>query len=89
MMKMPRVCAATGRYRQSRERSDYEENGDGGFTSDLSTSVFDFFVSFFASSFNFLAGFFGFFNPLPLLAIVSSPCGGRHIQCREFRAQVN
>jgi hypothetical protein len=26
----------------------YEENGEGGFTSDLSTSVFDFFSSFFA-----------------------------------------
>jgi hypothetical protein len=38
----------------------YEENGEGGFTSDLSTSVFDFFlfVSFLASCFNFLVGFF-------------------------------
>jgi hypothetical protein len=42
----------------------YEENRDGGFTSDLSTSVFDFFVSFFASSFTFLASFFAFFDPL-------------------------
>jgi hypothetical protein len=38
----------------------YEENGVGGFTSDLSTSVFDFFlfVSFLASCFSFLVSFF-------------------------------
>jgi hypothetical protein len=58
----------------------YEENGEGGFTSDLSTSVFDFFFSFFAS---FFASFFSFFTlPASLfalfdlvsfLAIASSP----------------
>jgi hypothetical protein len=35
----------------------YEENGEGGFTSDLSTSVFDFFSSFFAFLITFFASF--------------------------------
>ena len=52
----------------------YDENGEGGFTSDLSTSVFDFFffVSFLASCFNFLASFFA--NPLSVLAMSPAHC---------------
>ena len=50
----------------------YEENGDGGRTSDLSTSVSNFFFSFFASLFTLLISFFGLFNSLSFLAIVSS-----------------
>src|SRR5262249_19898816 len=46
------------------------ENGEGGFTSDLSTSMFDFFISFFRSSFAFLTSFFAFFEPLSFLPIV-------------------
>jgi hypothetical protein len=52
----------------------YEENGEGGFTSDLSTSVFDFFSSFFAFLITFFASFltsfflcFDFF-PFPAIA---------------------
>jgi hypothetical protein len=54
-------------------RRRYDENGVGGFTSDLSTSMFDFFFSFFASFFTVLASFFAFFDPLSCLVIVS-PC---------------
>jgi hypothetical protein len=53
-------------------RELYEENGEGGFTSDLSTSVFDFFFSFFASFFPSLTSFFTFFDLLSFLAITSS-----------------
>jgi hypothetical protein len=55
----------------------YEENGEGGFTSDLTTSVFDFFVfvSFLASSFNFLVSFFP--DPLSFLAMFPAPCGAQ------------
>jgi hypothetical protein len=56
----------------------YEENGEGGFTSDLSTSAFaSFFASFFAFLISFFASFltnfllcFDFF----FLAIASVPC---------------
>jgi hypothetical protein len=55
----------------------YEENGEGGFTSDLSTSVFDvfFFVSFLASCFNFLASFFA--DSLSFLAMFPAHCGAQ------------
>ena len=39
----------------------YEENEEGGFTSDLSTLMFEFFASFFASFFAFLISFLAFF----------------------------
>ena len=51
-------------------RRRYDENGVGGFTSDLSTSMFDFFFSFF---FTVLASFFAFFDPLSCL-VIASPC---------------
>src|SRR6516225_761441 len=53
----------------------YEENGEGGFTSDLSTSEFDFFffVSFLVPCFSFLASFFA--DPLSFLAMVPAHCG--------------
>jgi len=51
----------------------YDENRVGGFTSDLSTSMFDFFFSFFASFFTVLASFFAFFDPLSRL-VIASPC---------------
>jgi len=55
----------------------YVENGEGGFTSDLSTSVFSsfstsflaFLITFFAS---FLTSFFLCFDFFPFLAIASS-----------------
>src|SRR6516165_8701475 len=47
----------------------YEENGEGGFTSYLSTSVSSSFTSFFAS---FLTSFFLCFDFFPLPAIASS-----------------
>ena len=47
----------------------YEENGEGGFTSDLSTSLFDFFASFFA----FLITFFASFLTSFFLSISSRP----------------
>jgi hypothetical protein len=54
----------------------YEENGEGGFTSDLSTSVFDFFSSFFAFLItffaSFLTSFFLCFDFFPFPAIASS-----------------
>jgi hypothetical protein len=53
-------------------RRDISAIGEGGFTSDLSTSVFDIFFSFFASFFTFLASFFAFFDFLSFLAIASS-----------------
>ena len=59
-------------WRQPLTRKLYEENGEGGFTSDLSTSVFDFLFSFFASFFTSLASFFAFFDFLSFLAIASS-----------------
>jgi hypothetical protein len=51
----------------------YDENGVGGFTSDLSTSMFDLFFSFFASFFAVLASFFAFFDPLCCL-VIAAPC---------------
>src|SRR6516164_7611941 len=51
--------AAQAHYRC--RRACYEENGEGGFTSGLSTSVFDFFAPFFASFFAFLISFFASF----------------------------
>ena len=51
----------------------YDENGVGGFTSDLSTSMFDFFFPFFASFFIVLASFFAFFDPLSCF-VIASPC---------------
>jgi hypothetical protein len=48
----------------------YDENGEGGFTSDLSTSVFDF--SFFASFFTFLISFLD--QPLSLLRFLPGHC---------------
>ena len=63
-------------WRQPLTRKLYEENGEGGFTSDLSTSVFDFlfsfFASFFASFFTSLASFLAFFDLLSFLSIASS-----------------
>jgi hypothetical protein len=52
----------------------YEENGEGGFTSDLSTSVSSFFaflITFFAS---FLTSFFLCFDFFPFPAIAILPC---------------
>src|SRR6516225_7183420 len=61
---------------QACSRVCYEENGEGGFTSDLSTSVsssftsfFAFLITFFAS---FLTSFFFCFDFFPLPAIASS-----------------
>jgi hypothetical protein len=50
----------------------YEENGEGGFASDLSTSVFDFFSSFFVFLITFFASFFLCLDLLPFPAIASS-----------------
>src|SRR5262249_37701958 len=56
----------------------YEENGEGGFTSDLSTSVSSFFTSFFAFLItffaSFLTSFFLCFDFFPFLTIASIPC---------------
>jgi hypothetical protein len=68
---------------QQPQITSYEENGEGAFTSDLSTSMFDFFVSFFASSFTFLASFVAFFDPLSFLAIVFSLLGHLSALCQE------
>src|SRR5262249_22439533 len=49
----------------------YEENGEGGFTSDLSTSVFfSFFASFLAFLISFFASFFALIFPSPLHSLV-------------------
>ena len=52
----------------------YEENGEGGRTSNLSTSVSHFSFSFLATFFAFLVSFFSFFDSLSFLAIASSLC---------------
>jgi hypothetical protein len=55
----------------------YVENGEDGFTSDLSTSVFDFFSAFFASFFTFLISFLtSFFLCFDFPAIAPS-CAAR------------
>src|SRR5262249_11001864 len=52
------LTAAQAHSRNTHKRVCYEENGEGGFTSDLSTSVSDFFASFFAFLISFFACFF-------------------------------
>jgi hypothetical protein len=53
----------------------YEENGEGGRTSDLSISMF-FFFSLFTPFFTFLIRLFAVFDPFSFLAIASS-CAAR------------
>jgi len=58
----------------------YEENGEAGFTSDLSTSGFDFFSSFLRSFFAFLTRLFLSFDFFPLRVIASSRLLGKRLQ---------